>query len=460
MGHMNAGDRNSAIVQLGHAILQKRDYAHAYNNRGNLLLQVGNNFDALLNYDAAIKYLPDSWESHNNRGAALADMGQYDEAEASYRKAIEIKPDFEHAWTNLGNVLKLLDRTQEAREAYERAIEINKDYVDAHLNLSFTCLEMGDYATGWREYEWRWKSGQLPVRALPLKPWNGEPIPANEGLLLYAEQGLGDALQFCRYAPIVKANWGCKVYVETRGALQRLMSKGFPGIDGAITLGDKIPEDVKWYAPLMTCPLIFGHGPEDCPAPRQYLFANDNGMVEVFGRELAKLPPGLRVGICWAGMHRPGQPGAAAVDKRRSTTLGSLAALARVPGVVWVSLQKGPPAEQINSPPQGMTIIDCMPDCDDMYDTAAVLQNLDLIITVDTSVLHLAAAMGKPTWVLSRRDACWRWLGDRRDSPWYQTVRHYRQKEQGDWSALAEEVAHDLRGWVMAQQLKANKKSQ
>ena len=451
MNYLANGDRATAAVQLGEACLLKPDYSQAFNNRGNVLLQLGNCFDAVLNYDRAIALL-DAPEYHNNRGAALAELGKWEDAEKSYHEAIRRKPKFEHAQTNLGNVLKLLDRIPEAREAYNSAIRSNPDYVDAHLNLSFVCLEQGDFAQGWREYEWRWKSGQLQPRGLDFPEWRGTKLQDDQGVLLYAEQGMGDALQFARYAPMVKKKYGGKVYVEVRAPLARLM-RSLDGIDGVVTYGEALPPGLAFCAPLMTCPLIFGTEVGTVPFPDRYLKA-DPHRAAMFAPTVAQLPPGLKVGLCWAGQRRAANPGAAAIDARRSTSLANFAPLA-VPGVSWVSLQKGPPADQVKQPPRGMTVLDCMDDCDDFYDTAALIENLDLVISVDTSVAHVAAAMGKPTWLLSRRDACWRWLGDRRDSPWYSSVTHYRQKKQGDWTGLAVEVAHDLRNLVQRQQIAA-----
>jgi tetratricopeptide (TPR) repeat protein len=451
MNHLNNGDRVTAAVQLSEACLLKPDYSQAFNNRGNVLLQLGNCFDAVLNYERAISIL-DAPEYHNNKGAALAELNRWEDAEASYRAAIERKPKFEHALTNLGNVLKLLDRLPEARRSYEEAIEANAQYVDAHLNLSFIALEQGDFRVGWQEYEWRWRSNQLPERGLPFAQWRGTKLRDDQGLLLYSEQGMGDALQFCRYATMVKKKFGGKVYVEVRSPLARLM-RTLEGIDGVVALGEKLPDGITFCAPLLTCPLIFGTTVDTIPAPQTYLSA-DPYRVSLFAKELAKLPPSLKVGLCWAGERRVNNPGAAAIDKRRSTSLQSLAALA-TPGVTWVSLQKGPPAAQLHNPPPGMMILDCMDDCDDFFDTAALIAGLDLVICVDTSVAHLAAALGKPTWILSRKDSCWRWLGARKDSPWYPTVTHYRQEAQGDWAGLARIVGDDLRKWAQTARIAA-----
>jgi len=447
MAHYNNGDKPTAILQMQEALALKPDYDQAWNNRGNFLLQVGNAFDAVLNYERAIT-IRDAPEYHNNRGAALAELNRWPEAEMAYREATKRRPKFEHALTNLGNVLKLMDRVPEARKVYEEAIEANKDYVDAHLNLSFAALEQGDFTVGWREYEWRWKSNQLPPRGLPLPEWRGTNLQDQQGLILYAEQGMGDALQFSRYASLIKEKFGGRVYVEVRPALARIM-RTLKNIDGVVPFGDAVPADAQFCCPLMTCPLIFGTQVETIPATRQYLWA-DPHRVDSFTKEIAKLPKNFLIGVCWAGENRLGNPGASAIDRRRSTTLAALSPLAVIPGISWVSLQKGPPSEQIKAPPRGMTILDCMDDCDDWYDTAALIQHLDMVISVDTSVAHLAAALGKPTWILSRKDACWRWMGDRRDSPWYPTVTHYRMKSQNDWEGLIGEVSADLREVVKA----------
>lgn len=448
MNYFKLGDRPTAVMHLQEAIMAKPDYHEAYNNRANILLQLGNNFDAVLNYDRAISMSPRTPEYHNNRGAALMELNAYDDAEKSYLHAIDLKPHFEQAQMNLGNVLKIKGRVDEARAAYERSIKANPDYIDAHLHLAFMALEVGDYATGWREFEYRWKSGQVPERGLPYPRWEGQPVDKDDGILLYAEQGLGDAIQFCRYAPLVKERYGCKVYVEVRAQLTRIV-KTMKGIDGVITFAEQPPADVKYCAPLMSCPLFLGTTVETIPSPQPYLFA-DKGRADWFDPSLAQLKGGVRVGICWAGYNRAGNPGAAAIDRRRSMLLSQFAPLGLVSNISWVSLQKGPPSDQVKEPPKGMTILHCMEECDDFADTAALISKLDLVISVDTSVAHLAAAIGVPTWILSRHDACWRWFGSRRDSPWYAAVTHFRQKKPGDWDSLMLDVAIELRKFVKA----------
>ena len=446
MIHHAGGNSPAGINQLQEAIFLDPRLAPAWNNRGCILKQLGNNFDAMLNFDRAIEIDPSAAEFHNNRGAALSDMGQFSQAEQAYRKAIELKPRGAESMVNLGNALKAVGRTQEALTVYRQATEVKPDYADGHLNYSFALLEAGKLEEGWKEFEWRWKCGQLPPRGLDIPEWQGDSLEGH-ALLLYAEQGMGDALHFMRYAPILKEKFGGKVYIEVRQTLARAaMSMG--GFDGVIAFGEKIPAFIDRILPMMSAPRICGTTLDNIPAPVPYIHP-DKHRASLFEKEYKKLPfQGVRVGICWAGHNREGNAGASAIDRRRSTTLASFAPLAQVPGISWVSLQKGDPENQVMRPPQGMTVLHCMDDCEDFYDTAALMDTLDLIITVDTSVVHLAGAVGKPVWMLGRYDGCWRWLGDRKDNPWYPTLTHFRQPAPGDWETLMHTVTNELRKFV------------
>lgn len=447
MMHLQQGHRPEAVLQMQQALALKPNYPEAWNNRGNLLYQLGNHFDAVLNFDRAIALQPSIGEYHNNRGAALMDLGRMDEAEASYRAAIRLNPKSEHALTNYGNLLKLHHRDfPGAVEHYRRAVAAAPGYVDAHLNLSFALLEIGDFKGGWEEYEWRWKCGQLLPRGLPFIEWDGSELSSGHAILLYTEQGHGDALQFMRYAPLVKRMYPeARVYVELRQHLTRL-AKTLSPVDGIIAFGEPLPEGLTHSAALMSLPRILGTSVETIPAEMPYLHAHPWRAAQ-FAKVIAELPPGPRVGLCWAGMYRGSQPIAADIDKRRSLPLSSFAVLAKIPGISWVNLQLGPPAEQVKAPPPGMTIGDWMPEVEDFYDTAALIENLDLIISVDTAVVHLAGALGKPVWMLSRYDGCWRWMGPRADSPWYPTLRQFRQPKPGDWDACLLETSLALTEW-------------
>jgi hypothetical protein len=250
-----------------------------------------------------------------------------------------------------------------------------------------------------------------------------------------------------RYTALVKQEWGGKVYLEVRHPLTRL-AQSLKGVDKVITLGERIPEEVTHIAPLMSLPRILGTTVETIPGECPYLTA-DSYRAGIWRERLKQLPQGLRVGVCWSGQHRSNQPIAAAIDVRRSTTLASFAPLAQIPQVMWVSLQKGAEEAQVRKPPSGMTIGDWTCDFDDFFDTAAMISCLDLVITVDTSIVHLAGALGVPTWLLNRYDGCWRWMGKRTDSPWYPSLRIFHQPKDNDWDSVMKEAAVALREFTV-----------
>lgn len=435
------GDKTSAKNKLDQVCLLDPKHSRGFALRGAILFDNGECFDASLNYDQAIAADPKP-EYFNNKATALIELDRWDDGEAWLRKAVVNKPDFAPGWNNLARNLLIKGKLDIAVPAFKAAIRVKSDYADAHIGLAFALLEQGNFADGWAEYEWRKK--KLTIREIG-DEWSGQNID-DSALLLRSEQGLGDTIQFCRYAKFLKSVYGGKIYIETRPQLLRLL-KTCDGLDGIIGYGDPIPEDVKYSQMLMSCPLICRHFSEEhFPSEKSYLKAQPNRIdsfkpfVDYFSPETKK------VGFCWAGNAQ-----LPSTDRRRSTNLSMWRPLAEIPGIGWISLQKGPPAVQLKQTPIGITAIDLMPQCDDMADTAAVIAHCDLVITVDTAIAHLSAALGKPTWVLSRRDACWRWLGDRTDNPWYPTVRHYRQKQFNNWPGLMKIVADDLHAWTTSQ---------
>lgn len=434
------GYRDIAKTNLERALIIKPDLAKAYALRASIMADAGNTFDAVLNYDKAIAIDPKP-DYINNKGAAQIDLDDWVGAEKSYRQTLEANPGFFRGWNNYGRLCLIFGRYAEAHVAFENAVKINPDYAEAHLGLAFLELDRGNLEKGWIEYEWRKK--MIPSRYDSLDVWTGQMLEPGEAVLVCGEQGMGDVIQFCRYAPMIKAQFGGKVYVEVRPPLTRLIGS-LPGIDGVITHGDDVPADVRYTVQMMSCPLIFGHYKiEDIPAQPPYLSPLPNRVASWLPYVNA-LRPGLpRVGFVWAG-----NGALPTTDKRRSTNLSLWTPLAKVPGLAWVSLQKGPAQDQLRTTQLGMTVLDVMKYCEDMADTAALIAHCDLVISVDTSVAHLAAAMGKPTWVLSRHDSCWRWLNDRRDSPWYPSVTHFRQKRFNDWPGLMSEVADELSKWA------------
>jgi hypothetical protein len=438
---LTTGHASEAIIAFTDILRKDEKLALAWNNRGLGLLHLGHPFDAILNIDKAITLEPNAAEYHNNKGAALFEQEDADTALQAFSKAVELRPNFHEALMNRGNVLKYKGRLAEALDSYRASIQSKPDYADGHLHLAFAALMAGLYEEGWKEFEWRWKVGQMPERGLPYPAWTGEDLKGKT-LIIYGEQGFGDVLQFIRYAPLVKAKFGGKILVEVRQPLARLVNT-VEGIDGIVVFGEKMPEGIDYAVAMMSLPHIMGTTIETIPWSGPYFKADEYRMT-LWQERLKLLPPGPLIGVCWAGMSRPGNPAASSVDKKRSTTLNSFAPLAKIPGISWVSLQKGPPSSQVETPPRGMTIGDWTSEIDDFYDTAALIESLDMVISVDTAVVHLAAALGKPTWLLSRWDGCWRWLGHRSDSPWYPTLRQFAQHKPGDWDTLMQEAAGEL----------------
>jgi Tfp pilus assembly protein PilF len=380
----------------------------------------------------------------SNLGNAQKDLGRLDQAERSCRAALAIAPDRPGLHFNLGAVLQALERDHEAAAAYRAELALDPDNASAHYNLAEACLRLGRLDEGWSEMEWRFRSGRVkdPLARAGAR-WHGERL-AGRTVLLDCEQGLGDALHFVRYAPLIAARGG-RVVVRVYPALERLMRR-IAGIEVVATTAPLPRFDL--YLPMLSAPHVFATTLDTIPASMPYLAA-DPADVAAWRERLAPYD-GLRVGLVWAGAPRQNDPDAQRIDKRRSISLDTFAALAGIPGVTLVSLQKRPPAAQLENPPPGLALIDPMGEVGDFADTAALIENLDLVVSVDTSVAHLAGGLGKPVWILSRFDGCWRWLTDRDDSPWYPTARLFRQERSEDWSGAVGRLAAALRDWAQA----------
>ena len=414
-------------------------YRDALNNLGVLLTNAGRWPEAEGILREAVRLGPEVADGYRNLGAVLTQLRRAGEAEPVLRVAVRLAPENAEGHFNLGAALHDLHRLGEADASYREALRLAPDFAEAHTNRGYSLLLAGRLAEGWEEFEWRWGTQQLRAgeRRFSAAKWTGEPL-GRRVLLLHAEQGLGDTLQFCRYAPLIAA--GGHIVLEVQKPLKRLLSGLGGGIE-VIARGDPIPPfDV--HLPLMSLPHVFATTLETIPATMPYLAA-DPAAVQRWRERLASLP-GLRVGLVWAGEARTGFAELAAVDARRSVSLNALAPLAEVAGVSFLSLQKGAPAAQAAAPPSGMILADYTDELEDFADTAALVDALDLVISVDTSVAHLAAAMGKPVWLLNRHDTCWRWLLGRDDSPWYPTLRLFRQPAPGDWPSVMRDVRDAL----------------
>jgi tetratricopeptide (TPR) repeat protein len=437
---LQLGRMEPASSAFRRAIRGAPEHAGAYANLGKTLQELGRWEEALAAYDAAVRIRPYFAEAHTNRGNILKALGRLDEAATAHNTAIRLKPDFAEAHFNLGNTLKAQGRVGEAIHAYGNAVRWRPDFAEAHVNLGIERLLSGDFARGWADYEWRLRGARHPLqpRLFSQRQWRGEAL-SGRTILLHAEQGLGDTIQFCRYAPLVAARGGCVILEVPRPLLALLSS--LAGVTRLIAAGDPLP-DFDVHCSLMSLPLAFGTDFGAIPAQTPYLSAKSDKISLWRARLGAKTK--RRVGLVWSGGLRPDQPELHAVNARRNIPFQLIGRLNHL-DIDFVSLQKGEPAESEWLGlreliwPRG-NLVDAAPDIDDFDDTAGLIEALDLLISVDTSTAHLAAAMGKPVWLLNRFDSCWRWLENRDDSPWYPSLRLFRQTAPGDWPGVMQRV--------------------
>ncbi|WP_216195015.1 tetratricopeptide repeat protein [Polynucleobacter sp. UB-Tiil-W10] len=444
-------DFENALAHHDKAISLRPMSAKAWINKGMAYSELEQHEDALTLYDHALILNPDFAEAWTNKGNVVFALGHLDESIEHHQHAIQLKPNYAQAWYNLGISYCALKRHQECIAAYDQAIRLKSDYAMAYWNKSLVELTIGDFRNGWQNFEAR-----AFIKINPLKSsYNSIPRLQNlldvkgKKILIWSEQGLGDSIQFCRYIPeLVKL--GANVTFVTPLTLAVLME----------SLSEKIQiisechnlSDFAFQAPLMSLPLIFKTELASIPNSNAYLGANLT-KKKMWAEKLAQHHL-LRVGLVWNGGFRPEQPEMWAINERRNIPLEIIARLQHLTNIEFYSLQKGDPAEseleqnKSNIWPTN-NLFNCVPELEDFSDTAALISNLDLVISVDTSTAHLAAALGKPTWILNRYDTCWRWLEDRADSPWYKSVRLYRQKNSGEWGEVLEQVERDLK--ILAQ---------
>jgi tetratricopeptide (TPR) repeat protein len=423
------GKADEAIAYFRRALELKPDLAEAYNNLGNTLDNQGKVDEAVACCRRALELKPDMAAAHNNLGAALSDQGKPDEAVACCRRALELKPDFADAHYNLGNALKEQGKLDAAIACYRQALELKPDYAEARFNQSVISLLKGDFEHGWAEYEWRWKTKQFPQHHFSQTPWDGRPLEGRT-ILLETEQGLGDTIQFVRYAALVKQR-GATVIVGCPQPLVPLLTS-CACIDRAVSAGEDLPPfDV--HASLLSLPRIFHTMLRDIPATIPYLFA-EPGLMQRWRQELQGLA-GFKIGIAWQGNPKHQN------DRNRSIPLSCFEPLTRSSGVRLLSLQEGAGVEQLQHVAERFAIMELGSRLQDFRDTAAVLKNLDLVITCDSALAHLAGALGVPVWVALPLIPDWRWLLDRNDSPWYPTMRLFRQDKRGDWQGVFQRMA-------------------
>ncbi|HEY1980883.1 MAG TPA: tetratricopeptide repeat protein [Xanthobacteraceae bacterium] len=419
------------------AIDQNDQFAEAMSNLGALLATRGRLEDATGWYDRAIATDAQFAPAHNNLGAALNKLNRSEEAAHYHRQAIALKPDFAEAHYNLGVALQDQACLAEALASYEKAIALRSDYVDAHWNRAFTLLASGRYAEGWREHEWRWRRQEQQPRDFAQPLWRGETL-AGRTILLHAEQGIGDSLQFMRYVPRV-ADLGGRVILQVQPAILRLAKATFA--DRVEVISDAAaPPVFDVHSPLLSLPLALGTTLETIPPAVPYSF---DATAVARWRDFLDADGTVKIGLVWAGSPQHKN------DHNRSIPLECFLPLFGTAGVRWFSLQCGERAKDLASLPSG-TVADLSASLTDFAETAAAIAELDLVITVDTAVAHLAGALGRPVWILLPFVSDWRWLRDRNDNPWYPSARLFRQSLARDWSAVIDEVADALRDLLLA----------
>ena len=444
---LQGGHPDEGIENLRKALaLDPRD-AVAHANLASALRERGDYEEALAQSEAALALDPDFADAQLHRGNTLNDLARPLEAVAAYDRIIARQPGYVSAHNNRGNALRALGRLEDAAKSYEQALALDPARPEIQATSAFAYLGLGDYARGLALFEARWDTpamrAYLQSRAFTAPFWRGEEALSGRTLLLHSEQGFGDILQFCRYAPLA-AGRGARVIVEADAALAPLM-RSLKGVEQVVVQGDPLPA-FDLHCPMMSLPFAFGTTLDTIPGETPYLFA-DPGRTAAWR---ARLGPGTRprVGLCWSSGVRPDQPELKAINGRRNLPLAKLVAL-RGLDVDFVSLQKGQPAEgEFAGLDQGAwdgpPILDVSSDLTDFSETAALISALDLVVSVDTSIPHLAGALGRPVWVMNRFDPCWRWLRDRTDSPWYPTARLFRQPSMGDWDSVLAEVRVEL----------------
>ncbi len=430
-----AGRLEDALPAYERAIRLKPDYAEAYYNLGNSLQALGRHSEAVERFRIAVSLKGGYAEAYNNMAVSCIALDRHVEAVECCNHAITSRPDYTEAYNTMASAFQMLGRHCDAIEAYKQALRLQPDYAEVHCNLGMAMLLTGRFEQGWAEYRWRHCTRNVAhPRHYDVPLWDGSRFESKR-LLVHYEQGHGDNLQFARYLPMVKERGGMVVF-EVRKPLVGLFS-GFPGVDELIEASpDSRPQTrVDFCVSLMDLPGIFSTVLQTIPNNVPYIHPDPVKVDYWRGRLQGDV---LKVGIVWAG--RPTHTN----DRNRSCSLSNFAPLAAIDGVRLFSLQTGDAARQLSQLSGQIAIEDISSHLRDFTDTAAVIANLDLLISVDTAVLHLAGAMGRPVWALLPFTPDWRWMLDREDSPWYPTMRLFRQQTPGDWAGVFQRVRGKL----------------
>jgi tetratricopeptide (TPR) repeat protein len=431
-----AGKSDLALAAYGRALTLNPDCAEVHCNLGVALAEHDRMAEAIECYRRALSLNPQFVNAHFNLANAVRKQDQHEQAIDVYRHAIALQPDFVQAYSNMAMSFGDLGRHDLALAAYDRAVDLRPEWAEARWNRALTHLLQGDFERGWAEFDCRNQIEPPSSRTFPGERWNGENLKGKTVLLNY-EMGLGDSIHFVRYVPLVACGGAARVILECQEPLQELF-QSVAGADEVISIQRDQPLfDYDVHCSLMRLPQLYKSDPATMPRSVPYLKPSE-ARSAAWRERLGPRGSSLRVGLVWAGSPEHQN------DRQRSIPLQSLASLADVSDVVFFSLQRGPAAAQANNPPAGMRLIDRAGDFENMADTAAAIQQLDLVISVDTSVAHLAGALGKAVWVLLAYVPDWRWLLDRRDTPWYPQMRLFRQPQLGDWSTPIRRIKSEL----------------
>jgi Tfp pilus assembly protein PilF len=427
-----------ALASYDRALTLQPDYPEALSNRGRTLHALKRFEEALSCHDRALTLRRDYAEALANQGLTLHELKQYEAALSCHDSALTVRPNFAEALYNRGNTLRELNSFDEALSSYNRALTLRHNYADAHFNEALCRLATGDFDRGWRKYEWRWDAEQTNQRRNFDRPlWLGSDEIAGKTILLHAEQGLGDTIQFCRYLPLVVER-GAEVILEVQRPLQELMSDSFTSAAQIITQGAPLP-DFDMHCPLLSLPMAFGTRLETIPSATPYLRAspqvakNWNARLGSAGRP--------KIGLAWSGNLRHKN------DHNRSMRLAALLPLLDV-DATFVSLQYDVRADDTAILKARSELLHFGDELKGFSEPAALISNLDLVISVDSSVAHLAGALAKPVWVLLHFIPDWRWLHDREDSPWYPSARLFRQDDTRTWDSVIARVRAALYDFV------------
>ena len=431
----NAGRFEEAIAQYRNALTLAPRHPEILYNLGNGFLALDRITDALASYDKVLAVNPSHVGARVNRGNTLLRFNRPVDALASYDHALALMPDHPQILTNRGHALRRLDRPEEALVSLNAALAKSPDFPEAHFEMALAHLTLGDFKAGWKAYEWRWKTGAFADkrRAFRQPLWLGNTPLSGKTILLHAEQGFGDTIQFIRYAPLLKSS-GARVLCEVQPELMPLLAP-FDGIE-VVAKGAVLPP-FDLHCPLLSLPLAFGAEPTTIPAGVPYLSAPASRVA--YWRD--RLPPGnLRAGFVWSGSR------AHKNDANRSIALARLEQLFANLPLACFSLQREMRDADREVLQRLPNLIDLGPELSDFAETAAVISLLDVVVSVDTAVAHLAGALGKPVVILLPHAADFRWMRDCDDTPWYRSAKLLRQPVFGDWDSAIRRLAGELRG--------------